>query len=220
MVRGFVNEAPERIEFRRLVLSSAWLWVTLAASYLLANTVAGLGLGTPQADLEQIAGAIQSGRLNEAEVALDSLLKSHPDSVDAYRLLGAVFEREEKFQQAESVLQKAAGLSAKLSGRQDPQVLFLLCQTEFDLKKKTEALSLAHQLEALADDNPQAHYALGRLLRENGVAQEASQELGTAARLAPGNPAVTTELIVAYLDQGRGEEAEALLKAFIASASY
>ncbi len=211
-----MNEAPKLAAFRRFVFSSGWFCVPLPFFCLLASSIAGLSFVPEQNNVRQIAGAIQRGELKEAEAALASLLRSHPNSADAYRLLGAVFEREQKLQQAESALQTAA----KLSEGKDPQVLFLLCQTEFDLKKKTEALGLAHQLAALAGDNPQAHYALGRLLRENGVVREATQQLATAARLAPGNPAVTTELIVAYLDQGRGQEADALLESFIRSASY
>ena len=211
-----VNEAPEPAGLRRFVFSSGWFYVHLSFFCLLASSIAGLSFAPTQNDMQQIAEAIRSGKLKEAEAALGSLLKSHPNSVDAYRLLGAVFEREQKLQQAESALQKAA----RLSGGKDPQVLFLLCQTEFDLKKKTEALSLAHQLATLAGDNVQAHYALGRLLRENGFTPEAIQELATAIRLAPGNPAVTPELIVAYLDQGRGQEADAMLKSFIRSAPY
>jgi tetratricopeptide (TPR) repeat protein len=215
-VRERVNEAPKPAPFRRFVFSSGWSCVPLTIVCLLASSIAGLSFAPAQDDLQQIAGAIQSGKLKEAEAALGSFLKNQPSSVDAYRLLGAVFERQQKFQQAESALQRAA----KLSAGKDPQVLFLLCQTEFDLKKKSEALHLAHHLASLAGDNPQAHYALGRLLRENGVAEEATQELRTAIRLAPGNPPVTTELIVAYLDQGRSQEADALLKSFIKSASY
>ena len=213
-MRQLVNEAPDPTGFRRVVFS--WFCVPLTFVCLLASSIAGLSFAPAQNEMQQIAEAIQSGKLKEAEAALESLLKSQPNSAEAYRLLGAVFEREQKLSQAESALQRAA----KLSGEKDPQALFLLCQTEFDLKKKTEALGLAHQLAVLAGDNPQAHYALGRLLREKGVTPEAIQELATAVRLAPGNPAVTTELIVAYLDDGRGQEADALLKSFITPASY
>lgn len=215
-MRERVNEAPKPAVFLRFVFLSSWFCVPLTFSCLLASPIAGLSFVQAQDNVQQIAEAIQRGELKEAEAALASLLRTHPNSADAYRLLGAVFEREQKLQQAESALQTAANLS----GGKDPQVLFLLCQTEFELKKQTEALGLAHQLAALAGDDPQAHYALGRLLRENGVAQEATQQLATAARLGPGNPAVTTELIVAYLDQGRGQEADELLRSLIRSASY
>ena len=215
-MRERVKEAPEPTGFRRFVFSSRWFRAPLPFFCLLASSIAGLSFAPAQDNLQQIAGAIQSGKLKEAEAALGSFLKNQPNSVDAYRLLGAVFECQQKFQQAESALQRAA----KLSGGKDPQVLFLLCQTELDLKKKSQALRLAHHLASLAGDDPQAHYALGRLLRENGVAEEATQELRTAVRLAPGNPPVTTELIIAYLDQGRSQEADALLKSFIKSASY
>src|SRR5947209_2442836 len=130
-MRERVDEAPKPAPFRRFAFS--WLCVPLTFFCLLANSIAGLSFAPAQNEMQQIAEAIQSGKLKEAEAALASLLKSQPNSVEAYRLLGAVFEREQKLQQAESALQRAA----KLSGGKDPQALFLLCQTEFDLKKKS-----------------------------------------------------------------------------------
>lgn len=211
-----MNEAPERSKLRRFAFSAGRFWIPLAFSCLLAGPIAGPGFCSPQDDLEQIIRSVESGKLAGAEAALETLLKSRPDFEGAYGLLGAVFVREQKFQEAESVLQKAVSLS---HGK-DSQALFLLCQAEFGLKQKAAALGAVHQLRVLADDNSQVHYALGRLLRENGITAEATEELQTAARLAPGNPAITTELIVAYLDQGREPEVDALLKPFIRSASY
>ena len=109
-VRQLVNEAPDPTGFRRFAFS--WFCVPLTFSCLLASSIAGLSFAPAQDDLQQIAGAIQSGKLKEAEAALESLLKRQPNSADAYRSLGAVFEREQKFQQAESALQMAAKLSA------------------------------------------------------------------------------------------------------------
>ena len=92
-----MNEAPDPTGFRRVVFS--WFCAPLTFFCLLANSIAGLSFAPAQSEMQQIAEAIQSGKLKEAEAALESLLKSQPNSADAYRLLGAVFEREQKFQQ-------------------------------------------------------------------------------------------------------------------------
>ena len=105
-----MNAAPKPAPFRRFVFSSGWLFVPFTSFCLLASSIAGLSFAPAQNEMQQIAEAIQGGKLKEAEVALESLLKRQPNSADAYRLLGAVFEREQKFQQAESALQRAAKL--------------------------------------------------------------------------------------------------------------
>lgn len=147
---------------------------------------------------------------------LRGVLSTQPDSPPANQMLGVVLDREEKFQEAEQVLDKAA----RLSGGQEPQVLLALCHAKFALGKRSEARALARQLAAQAGDSAPLHYALGTLLRENGLAESAMPELQKARALAPGNPAVITESVVAALDLGRGQEAADLLSALMKSASY
>ena len=131
-------------------------------------------------------------------------------------MLGVVLEKEEKFQEAEHILEKAA----KLSGGQDPQILLGLCDAEFALRKRSEAQALAARVAAQAGDSAQLHYALGTLLRENGLAESALPELQKARALAPDNPAVITESVVAALDLGREEDAADQLARLLKSASY
>jgi tetratricopeptide (TPR) repeat protein len=169
-----------------------------------------------ESNLQQIATLIEQGQYREAEAMLQQAVKSDPTSPPVHRLLGILYQREEKLAQAEEALEKAV----KLSGGRDPQTLFLLCQTKFALKKTREALGLAAQASVLAGNEPQAHYALGRLLRENGQVVEAVRELEKARSLAPQNPAVTTELIIAYQQQGRTAQAEERLQPFLKTASH
>ena len=166
--------------------------------------------------LQRAAEANQQGQFEKAESTLRGVLRTQPDSLPANQMLGVVLEQEEKFQEAEQILQKAA----KLSDGKDPQILLALCRAEFALRKKSEAQALAGQVAARADDSTQLHYALGALLRENGLAEGAVQELQTARALAPGNPAVVTELVVAELDLGRGQAAADQLAKLLESASY
>ncbi len=169
-----------------------------------------------ESDFQQIAALMERGQLREAEAKLQEGLKADPDSVLAHRLLGVLYQREGNFPQAEGTLERAA----QLSHRKDPQTLFALCQTKFALKKTHEALDLAAQVSALAENDPRARYALGRLLRDSSFPEQAARELEKARALAPQNPAITTELIAAYLDEKRREEAEGLLQPLINTASY
>jgi tetratricopeptide (TPR) repeat protein len=167
-------------------------------------------------ELDQIVTLIEEGRLRDAESRLQDVLRTEPNSGPAYRLLGILHRREGKFAQAEADLEKAV----KLGGGKDPQTLFLLAQIKFAVKKTQEALDLAAQVSTLDASDPSALYAVGRLLRENSLAEEAAKELDRAGSLAPQNPAIATELILAELDCGRAGPAEALLGLFVATAAY
>jgi tetratricopeptide (TPR) repeat protein len=159
---------------------------------------------------------IKQGDLKAAETRLKQAETESPNDAAIYRLLGVVYQRELKFSEAEIALEKAVTLSAQT----DPQLLFLLCQTEFALKKQSEALRLANQISELAETNPIAHYSLGQLLVANGRPLEAIRELEKAHKLAPGNPAITTELIIAYWNARREQSAQNLMADFFKRASW
>lgn len=169
-----------------------------------------------QGELQPIAALIEQGQFGDAERRLQDFLRTEPNSGPAYRLLGILHQRQGKFPQAEADLEKAVNLT----GGRDPQTLFLLAQTKFAVKKSHEALDIIAQVSTLASTDASAHYAAGRLLRENSLAEEAAKELERARSLAPQNPAITTELILAELDRGRAGLAETLLRPFLGGATY
>ncbi len=131
-------------------------------------------------------------------------------------MLGLVYQREGKLREAERALQRAV----ELSGDRDPQLIFLLGQVEFALKKPAQALALVERVGKLAANIAAAHSSLGHLLLENGYPREAALELENAHALAPADPAIITELIAAYMNAREPEKARPLLASFLASASY
>jgi tetratricopeptide (TPR) repeat protein len=175
-----------------------------------------LTAGTTATDLAEVASLIQQARLDAAEARLKKMEVENPDNGAIYRLLGIVYERRAQFAPAEKALARAVALSVN----KDPQLLFLLCQTEFALHKRKEALQLANQISGLAESNPVAHYSLGRLLAVNSEFDEALAELRKAHSLAADNPAITTELIIAYLCAKREQPALRLMTSFFQNAGY
>ncbi len=173
-------------------------------------------LRATQADLQHAASLIEQGKLQQAEAELRRLVSAEPNSVPALHMLGLVYYRQEKLSQAEETLQHAV----ELSGDRDPQLIFLLAQTEFALKKPKEGLALAERVGKLAANVPAAHYSLGRLLLENGFPHEAAQELEKARTLAPTDAAILTELIAAYTNAHEAEKAQPMLESLLSSASY
>ena len=191
------------------MLASLVLTILITSSALVANQSA-------EAGLKQILSLVEQGKLAEAESRLRERVKAGTEPAVTYRLLGLLYQRQEKQPQAEEALERASALA----GDRDPQTLFLLAQTKFALKKQQEALDLTSKLTLLAGRDPQAHYAVGRLLRENSLPERAVQELQEAHALAPAHPLITAELIVAHLESKTSEQAEELLRTFLAAATF
>ena len=166
--------------------------------------------------LSQARDLIQRGELPQAQAKLLEAEKAEPNSPQVQRLLGMVYEREGEYVQAEAALQNVV----HLSGEKDPESLFLLCKVKFALDKTDEAQALAQQVSRLAGNDPRPLYAVGRLLRENGHAAEGAVELERAHTLAPVNPAITTELVAAYLDEHRKREAQEAFEPLLKTAGY
>jgi tetratricopeptide (TPR) repeat protein len=171
---------------------------------------------TPAPLISQARELIQQEKLAEAEAKLLEAEKVEPNSLQVQRLFGVVYERQGKYPQAEAALEKVV----HLSGEKDPETLFVLCKVEFALEKTDEALALARQICQLAGSDPRPLYAVGRLLRENRHATEAVVELERAHTVAPENPAITTELVAAYLDEHRAPEAQGVFEPLLKTAGY
>ena len=189
---------------------------------LLAVLTLGLFTSTANAQptsgplLSQARDLIQQGKLPQAQAKLLEAEKAEPNSPQVQRLLGIVYEREGEYPQAEAALQNFV----HLSGKKDPESLFLLCKVKFALEKTDEARALAQQVSGLAGNDPRPLYAVGRLLRENGHAPEGLIELERAHTFAPLNPAITTELVAAFLDEHRTREAQEAFEPLLKTAGY
>ena len=169
-----------------------------------------------QADLQHAASLIEQGKLQAAEAELRRALSKEPNSEQVLHMLGLVYQREGKYSKAEATLYHAV----KLTRDRDLQLIFLLAQTEFALKKTKEGLALAQQVSELAANVPAARYSVGRLLMENGFSREAARELEKARGLAPTDPAILTELVAAYGNAHEAEKAQPVLDSLLRSASY
>jgi Flp pilus assembly protein TadD len=202
---------PTHIHLARLLVGSA-LVILFACMW----PARGFTQSEESRDLPQIVKLIEQGKLPEAEARLQTVLKTEPNSPTAYRVLGYVYLQEQRYPEAERALEQ----SHKLSPAGNPQALFLLVQTKFALKKTPEAVHLARQLSSFSGNGPQIHYALGRMLRENGEVAEGIPELERAHALGPEDPATTTELLIAYRQQQNAAKAGPLLQSFLQTATY
>jgi tetratricopeptide (TPR) repeat protein len=204
------------------VVVGHWFAFFCSFSVVLALTLlelCGVAYPTPQGEdgnLSQTSALIESGNYREAEAIVRRVLAANPTYIAGHRMLALVYQRQEDYRKAEEELQA----TLKLAGESDPQLLFQFCQVEFALKKTGQVLTLVRRIYELAGKDVQTRYEVGHWLRENSLLVEALQELGEAHALAPENPAVTTELIIACEQGGRVAEAEALLLSLLKKGAY
>lgn len=185
------------------------------AAFVIVPSAAGAQKFSP-ADFQQLAALIERGQLAQAESRLEAGLKTEPNSLPALRLLGSVYRQQEKLPRAEEVLERAV----RLSQQKDSEAMLALAEVKFLLRKREEALRLTAGLTSLRPRDARVLYSAGRLLRENAATGEAVRLLERAHGLAPANPAVTTELILADLDAGSAAPAGTLLEHFLKQAAF
>jgi tetratricopeptide (TPR) repeat protein len=116
----------------------------------------------------------RTGRIRDAVVEAQDILKRDPNNLEARRLLGRIYLRS---------------LGDVQSGSGSPSVLKL-------------AIEQYEQIVRLRPDSMDDHLLLGRLYRLNNDLQKAENEFKTAVRLQPGSEEAATTLAYLYNEEG------------------
>jgi len=116
----------------------------------------------------------RTGRIRDAVVEAQDILKRDPNNLEARRLLGRIYLRS---------------LGDVQSGSGSPSVLKL-------------AIEQYEQIIRLQPDSMDDHLLLGRLYRLNNDLQKAENEFKTAVRLQPGSEEAVTTLAYLYNELG------------------
>jgi tetratricopeptide (TPR) repeat protein len=152
----------------------------------LAGVAAAGGVATPAraplpppGEMARMKALIEQGELGAARAGLESIVAAHPDWGRATLLLAVVEFRENRFERARVLFERAATLDPEeLSGR------LYLGWTLFYLGELDAAeRSIRAFLEA-HPDHAEARYALGRIELERGDVALAIRSLERAAELA------------------------------------
>ena len=163
--------------------------------FLMGQTYAGLN-NFPQAlqeftavaafdrdwpDIELLIGATEArvGRYPAAEADLRAQLQVTPDSFEALYTLGALLNKEKRFEEAKALLLKAQGLNSK-SGAAALQ-LAEACWKTGSRDAAWSAIRRAVQLDA---ENGQAHYLYAQIARERQDEPTARREFAIAQSLS------------------------------------
>lgn len=184
---------------------------------------------------------IQDGRLDIAETALQRILAREPLNDEAGRMLGAVYLREERFAEAESILRKAADIPAASAETHRLLGDALLAQGKTSAAEGQYSDSLR-----MSPAEPHASLALARLyVEDNRFAealrlaqavppsrrsieflpvlaechlaleqpQAADAEIRAILAHAAENPSLVPQVAEFFLDHGSASDAALLLKA-------
>src|SRR5947209_991395 len=127
----------------------------------------------------------RTGRIRDAVVEAQDILKRDPNNLEARRLLGRVYLRS---------------LGDMQSGNGSQSVLKL-------------AIEQYEQIVKLQPDSMEDHLLLGRLYRLNNDLQKAENEFKTAIRLQPGSEEAVTTLAYLYNELGDTTRATQVLAA-------
>jgi tetratricopeptide (TPR) repeat protein len=127
----------------------------------------------------------KTGRIRDAVVEAQDIIKRDPDNLEARKLLGRIYLR---------------GLGDLQSGAQSQDVL-------------KRAIEQYEQIARLEPNNADNHILLGRLYRLNNDLLKAENEFKTAVQLQPGSEEAVTMLAYLYNDEGDTKRATQVLTA-------
>ena len=162
--------------------------------------------------------ALHIGRLDEAEQALERSLHLVPNSPEAMRLLGQVFQRQDRAERGLELLRRASELEPLRDDGYERLAWALREAARLESNSEQAATLREREIRAWRRARAlvpsKANYALGLGLALSGVGRrsEAVIALEEAEQLDPNNALIMGNLGAIYLQLGRIERAESLLK--------
>ena len=173
------------MRFSLLTRLSQRITIGLALLFLTSGWLASQTLQLPPAAVErfqQASEAMRNGNLDAAGDGFAEVIKQAPTFAEAYLNLGLVREEQGKHVEAIGDFQKALQFKPKLRGAN----LFLGIAQYRSNQLDTALVSLRKETAAYPKD-PTAWMWVGIVALERGSAEEGSEALDKAAKLAPDN---------------------------------
>jgi tetratricopeptide (TPR) repeat protein len=158
---------------------------------------------TVQERLEKAASLIRDNRIAEAELQLNSVLKTAPNEPVALNLLGTVRAQQGRLDEAEVLLVR--------SGRIDPSYVAAHMNLAFLYMLRNDpekTISELKEVVKIEPNNIEANYKLGRLLLARDQVDDSIAILEKAKSEIPASVVFLPLLGDAYLKKGNAEKAE------------
>ncbi len=157
-----------------------------------------------QAALQQAYLAFQRGRLLDAKVSCESVLKKNPSNFDALHLMGLLAFKQGNADQSITFLSKAVKFNSKSSA-----AFFNLASVLANVDRNSEAIDALRPAIKLQPDYLEARTMRGILLSRAERYEEALPDLTRSVELNPNNADVQNALGIALFELNRYEEGSA-----------
>ena len=144
------------------------------------------------------------GELAKSADAFEEALKYAPDRLELYSLLGPIYERQERYDEALHTYHRLERLDPNL-----PAIIFGAMASIYHFHKRMLPEALQYAQKALAADASswRVHNLLGVIYTDKKEFEQAIDAFKAAMRLAPNEPMSHSDLAKVYLAQGRYDEA-------------
>ena len=140
----------------------------------------------------------------KSAAAFEEALKYDPSRLELYSLLGPIYERQERYDEALRTYQRLEQLDSNL-----PAIIFGAMASIYHFHKKMlpEALRYAQKALEVDANSWRVHNLLGVIYTDMKEFEQATDAFRAAMRLAPNEPMSHSDLAKVYLAQGRYDEA-------------
>ena len=156
---------------------------------------------------DTLAMIFGQGNVEEATTLANNFIKKHPKDGFGWKVLGAIYEKQNQLEPALEATHKAADLM-----KNDPEVFYNLGNLLSDLTRsrataKNEAIDAYQKAIKIQPDFAQAHFNLATLLKQSGELDEALEHFYAAYQAFPDTPMVIQEYAQALLQAGAVDSA-------------
>jgi tetratricopeptide (TPR) repeat protein len=159
-----------------------------------------------------LAETIQKSKREEALVAYQHAATLQPKEAEPHLSAGQVFERENKFADAEQEYKRALALDSHST-----DAVIGLANLYMRGRRFPEAEDYLRKLLAEHADSAPVHIQLGRVLAAEGKTDAAIAELQAGIKLSPGDDAAQRDLGELYTTAGKNDLAEAVYRGLVAA---
>ena len=144
-----------------------------------------------------------NGQLEEAALAMQEIIKQHPDFAAAFNNLGTIYYSQSKFQNAMDAFYKAIDLQPDYA-----DAYYNLGLAYSRLHRYDEAMNAFQALIALNSAHPGGHFQLGCLFMQRDQNETAIKHFSVVGKSHPQHFETQANLAAIYLKQGQLSDAK------------
>jgi tetratricopeptide (TPR) repeat protein len=159
-----------------------------------------------------LAQVLEKSKPDEALAAYQQAATLQPKDIEAHLGAGLLFEKQNKFADAEQEYKAAQEIDPSLADAATG-----LANIYMKAHRLPEAAAALRKVAAAHPEDASAHVQLGRVLAADGKNDDGIAELQTAAKMAPTDASIQRELADLYAESGKNDQAVVAYRGLIAA---